>query len=89
MIIASNIGAVRKPVSSFTTVDVRDLFVECLPLNAPVANPDELLINCIVEVSFYSLLVISQVNKRVDHMFGSETRKTETRSSLFHVSLRG
>ena len=84
MIIASNIGAVRKTVSSFTTVDVRDLFVECLPLNAPVANPDELLINCFGEVSFYSLLVISQVNKRVDHMFGSETR-----SSLFHVSLRG
>ena len=85
MIIASNIGAVRKTVSSFTTVDVMDLFVECLPLNAPVVgNPDELLINCLGEASFYSLLVISQVNKRVDHMFGSETR-----SSLFHVSLRG
>ena len=84
MIIASNIGAVRKTVSSFTTVDVMDLFVECLPLNAPVANPDELLINCFGEVSFYSLLVISQVNKRVDHMFGSETR-----SSLIHISLRG
>ena len=85
MIIASNIGAVRKTVSSFTTVDVRDLFVECLPLNAPVVgNPDELLINCLGEASFYSLLVISQVNKRVDHMFGSETR-----SSLIHISLRG